>query len=99
VNASGKIVFAVAYIVVALIAYCFFFDYSVRKWREEYAALEAEWVAKYPSLKGYGPEYFFFSSVWGRNVVWGGIALVFGGPIGALVLLRISRLLGKGRKS
>jgi len=50
------------------------------------------------SLKGFGPDYFFFDSVWGRNVLWFGIALIYGGLIGAFVLTTISGVLNERRK-
>jgi hypothetical protein len=78
---NKKIAFTVAYIVVALIAYLFFFNYNLAKYKEEYAILEAEWIARYPSLKGFGPEYFFSQSVYWRNVVALGCVLGLGSPI------------------
>jgi hypothetical protein len=98
VKVNKKIVFAVAYIVVALIGYTLFTKYSFSKYEEERAILEAEFAARFPSLKGFEPDYFFLSSVWGRNVVWVGLALVFGGLVVAFVLMTISDLLAERRK-
>ena len=93
---NKKIVFAAAYIVVALVGYALFVKYSLSKYEEERAILEAEYAAM-----GHDPrwfEYFFFyDSVHGRNVVWVGGALVFGGLIGAFVLLTISGALKERR--
>jgi len=91
-----KIVFAVAYIVCALFAYGFFFDFSMKKYQEEYAILEAEWIAM-----GRDPrwmEYWFFDSVWGKGAVGVGIALLSGGLIGEFIILSVSDVRSKKRK-
>lgn len=89
---SRKTVLVVVYIVVALVAYYFFFDWNIRKWREELDAMTAEFWARHPDMKGFEPDYFFFYSVWGRNAVWGGIALLFGSIITAFVLEKASEM-------
>jgi hypothetical protein len=90
---SRKIVLVVVvYIVVALVAYYFFFDWNKRKWREESDALTAEFLARYPNMKGFESDDFFFSSVWGRNAVWGGIALLLGSITVAFVLETVSQI-------
>ncbi len=94
---NKRIVFAVAYIVAALIGYTLFVKYSLSIYEEERAILEAEYAAK-----GYDPrwfEYFFLlDSAHGRNVVWVGLALAFGGLVGAFVLMTISDVLTERRK-
>jgi len=89
VKVNKKTVFAAAYVVVALVAYAPFVKYSFSKCREEYALLEAEWVARYPSLKGFEPDYFFMSSLWGRNVVTVGSLLGLGSPFVVLTIFRV----------
>ena len=93
-KANKKIVFAAAYIVVALIAYPLFVKYSLSKYEEERAILEAEYAAK-----GYDPrwfEYFFLlDSAHGRNVVAVGWVLGLGSPFVILAIFRMVDKTGK----
>lgn len=66
-----------AYIVVAFVAYVLFFYYSCLKFNEEKAIMEAEFLAESPPWLGLEPDYPFLGSVYGRNVFWGGIVLVW----------------------
>ena len=95
---NRKAVFAITYIVVALAGYILFVKYSFSNYEEERAIMEAEFAARFPSLKGYEPDYFFLSSVWGRNVVWVGLALTFGGMVSAFALMTISDVLSERKK-
>ena len=85
---NRKTVFAVAYIVCALIAFGLFFNYSYSQFEEYDAVQRAEWVAR-----GFSAEFYdgyvregMGMTVYGRNVMIFGPALIFGGLIGALVL-------------
>lgn len=93
---NKKIVFAVAYIVGALIAYPLFVKYSLSKYEEERAILEAEYAAM-----GHDPrwfEYFFLlDSVHGRNVVAVGWVLGLGSPFVILAMFRMVDKTGKAR--
>ena len=101
VKVNKKTVFVVAYIVVAFVAYVLFFNYNYSKFKEGEAINEAWWIARgdvnLEFYHGYVQEGFF-SKVYGRNVVNVGIALIFGGSIGALVLAMISDVLSARRK-
>ena len=95
---NKKIVFAVAYIVGALIAYLFFIEYSVKKHQEEVEIRTAEWVAR-TGLPAYLYDDFFFTSVYGRNVVAVGTTLIYGGLIGAFVLLTVFGVLNERKNT
>lgn len=96
---SKKGVFVVAYVVVAFVAFVLFFYYSFSRYSEERAINEAEFLARYPSLRGFAPDYYPFpSSVYGRNVFWFGIVLIFGGLISWLVLTIGSGMLSARRR-
>ncbi len=96
-KANRKVVFIVAYVVVALIAYIFFVNYSFSKYVEERTMKEAEWAALDRDPRWY--EYFFTESVYYRNMIWVGIGLLFGEWIGAYVLIGGSELLKMRRKA
>jgi hypothetical protein len=89
VKANKKIVFAAAYIVVALVGYTLFAKYSLSKYEEERAILEAEYAAIFPSLKGFEPDYFFMSSVWGRNMITVGSVLGLSSPFVIQAIFRV----------
>jgi hypothetical protein len=89
-KANKKTIFAIAYIVVALIAYMLFVKHSVSKYEEELAIRTAEWVAKGCDPRWY--DYFFFESIYYKNVIWVGCILGIGSP---LVLLAVFRVLDK----
>jgi len=85
---NKRIVFAVAYIVGALIAYLYFIDYSVKKHQEEVDIKSAEWTAR-TGLPAYLYDDFFITSVYGRNVVNVGLALGLGSPFVILAMFRV----------
>ena len=95
---NKKIAFAVVYIVCALVGYLYFIDYSVKRYQEDVAIQEAEWIAAGHSPQWFEPDYFFGNSVYGRNVHLVGAVLVVAGSIGASVLLSVSDVLNKRRK-
>jgi hypothetical protein len=94
-----KIVFAVAYIIGALIAFRLFFDYSYSQYEEYDAAQRARWIARGWSAEeydGYVREGFL-PTVYGRNVINFGLALIFGGLIGAFILSLVSQVQSEKR--
>jgi len=83
VKVNRKIVFAVAYIIVALIAYTLFVKYSYAKYDDYTAIKRAEWIAAGHSAEdydNYAQEPFRFT-VYGRNMVTVGWILALVTPI------------------
>jgi uncharacterized membrane protein (DUF485 family) len=96
---NRKTVFAVAYIVCALIAFGLFFNYSYSQYEEYDAIQRAKWIARGWSAElydGYVREGIG-ATVYGRNVTNFGLVLIFGGLIGAFVLTTISGVLNERR--
>ena len=91
---NRKAVFVVAYIVCALIAFGLFLNYSYSQLEEYDAIQRAKWIAR-----GFSAEFYDGYVREGRgmteNVVKFGLALIFGGLIGATVLTAISGVLGE----
>ena len=92
---NRKTVFVAAYIivvVVAFLAYALLYNYSYSKYEEWVAIQEAKWIAR-----GFSAEFYlkyvqeggFLSTVWGKNVISVGFALILGSTIGAIVLFVI----------
>lgn len=82
-----KTVLAAVYIVVALIAYISFINYSHAKYEEELAIRIAEWVAEGRDPRWY--DYFFIESIHYRNLVWGGCILGLGSPFVILAMFKV----------
>ncbi len=72
---NKKKALAVTYIICAIVAFLLFFKYSHDKYVEEYAIRAAEWEARTGSSAAWY-EYFWAESVYRRNVLYFGLALV-----------------------
>ena len=72
---NKKKVLAVTYIICAIGAFLLFFKYSHDKYLEEYAIRAAEWEAR-TGLSAEWFDYFWAESVYSRNVLYFGLALV-----------------------
>ena len=92
-----KIIFVAAYIiviVVAFLAYALFYNYNYSKYEEYEATQEAKWIARGFSAEFYWKYVYeggFLSTVWGKNVMTVGFAMILGSMIGAIVLFAISQ--------